>query len=448
MGVGTLPAGVDGNPYMRLFVSIGLIFIYILAFAVPSIFSSNSLRLSFSSILVSLLAVDALLDIVQPSVLSSYAMVSLSYVFQGICVGFAYAQMGAFLYLLKGRTAAISLAGAMSIAALGNLLLDLVNPSVVNFVLKAAIMASILLFLRIPLSKEKRVKPKRMFSEYPETRSLFSELFFISILYGFMVMFASVAVKAGLTESVTLGFAYLVPAIALLSVVILLHKQIDFLSLRWTIVPLITIVIVPLTIVPINDGMVFLAGVLALFQTLEASSALSLAESAREHDLPPISTFVLLRLVGTAGLFLGRAICLETTSYVDDFSYAFKVIVAAIIIILVIWRMMLANERKSGDSLEGSQMLNSPKNSEMESSSSWQGKRDEQLKKLASNHSLSERETEVFLLLAKGRNAAYIGGYLYISENTVRSHIQRIYTKLDTHSQQELLDFIDKASTA
>ncbi|WP_241156635.1 MULTISPECIES: helix-turn-helix transcriptional regulator [unclassified Adlercreutzia] len=42
-----------------------------------------------------------------------------------------------------------------------------------------------------------------------------------------------------------------------------------------------------------------------------------------------------------------------------------------------------------------------------------------------------------------GRNAKYVGERLYISEHTVRSHIYRIYQKMDVHSQQELLDVID-----
>lgn len=57
---------------------------------------------------------------------------------------------------------------------------------------------------------------------------------------------------------------------------------------------------------------------------------------------------------------------------------------------------------------------------------------------------LSERETDVFLLLAKGRNLPYISEVLYISKNTVRTHLKSIYQKLDVHSRQELLDLIEK----
>ena len=56
---------------------------------------------------------------------------------------------------------------------------------------------------------------------------------------------------------------------------------------------------------------------------------------------------------------------------------------------------------------------------------------------------LSPRESEVFALLARGRNAEYIQGKLVISRHTAKSHIANIYQKLGVHSIQEMLDLID-----
>ena len=55
---------------------------------------------------------------------------------------------------------------------------------------------------------------------------------------------------------------------------------------------------------------------------------------------------------------------------------------------------------------------------------------------------ITEREVDVFKLLAKGRSKAYIAEALVISENTVRTHAKHIYTKLDIHRRQELLDML------
>ncbi|NTU89645.1 MAG: helix-turn-helix transcriptional regulator [Actinobacteria bacterium] len=57
---------------------------------------------------------------------------------------------------------------------------------------------------------------------------------------------------------------------------------------------------------------------------------------------------------------------------------------------------------------------------------------------------LSRREAEVFGYVARGRSAIYVSETLVVSENTVRSHLRRIYEKLGVHSKQELLDLVER----
>ena len=56
----------------------------------------------------------------------------------------------------------------------------------------------------------------------------------------------------------------------------------------------------------------------------------------------------------------------------------------------------------------------------------------------ASDFGLTAREAEVLLYLCQGRTRAYIAETLYLSENTVRGHTQRIYGKLGVHNKTEL----------
>ncbi|NTU89659.1 MAG: helix-turn-helix transcriptional regulator, partial [Actinobacteria bacterium] len=63
---------------------------------------------------------------------------------------------------------------------------------------------------------------------------------------------------------------------------------------------------------------------------------------------------------------------------------------------------------------------------------------------IAQEIDLSARQREVFFLLAKGRNAKHIQDTLYISSSTVKSHVYSIYRKMDVHSQQELIDKVEK----
>ena len=62
---------------------------------------------------------------------------------------------------------------------------------------------------------------------------------------------------------------------------------------------------------------------------------------------------------------------------------------------------------------------------------------------VAGHFGLTNRQTEVLHLLAKGRNAAYIQKQLVISQHTAKAHIYSIYKKTGTHSQQDLMDLVE-----
>ena len=55
---------------------------------------------------------------------------------------------------------------------------------------------------------------------------------------------------------------------------------------------------------------------------------------------------------------------------------------------------------------------------------------EDRLQALAARYGLSPRETEVFALLAQGRNRTYIQNTLFLAEGTVKTHTSRIYQKL------------------
>lgn len=63
----------------------------------------------------------------------------------------------------------------------------------------------------------------------------------------------------------------------------------------------------------------------------------------------------------------------------------------------------------------------------------------EAIRRVSEGHGLSARESEILLFLAKGYNAQRIQNELTISQNTVKSHIYHIYSKLNVHTQQEAI---------
>lgn len=64
---------------------------------------------------------------------------------------------------------------------------------------------------------------------------------------------------------------------------------------------------------------------------------------------------------------------------------------------------------------------------------------------VAQGFRLTPTETVVLIYLARGRNADYICNKMTVSAHTAKSHIYSIYRKVDIHSQQKLMDFIEES---
>lgn len=62
---------------------------------------------------------------------------------------------------------------------------------------------------------------------------------------------------------------------------------------------------------------------------------------------------------------------------------------------------------------------------------------------VAEQAKLSARETEVFMLLAKGRGTEHIQNKLGISSHTVKTHTYNVYKKLGVKNREELLDLVE-----
>lgn len=62
---------------------------------------------------------------------------------------------------------------------------------------------------------------------------------------------------------------------------------------------------------------------------------------------------------------------------------------------------------------------------------------------IRSDHDLTDRELDVMMLAARGRSVPAVADELCISQNTVKSHLKRVYRVLNVHSRQELADYCD-----
>lgn len=67
----------------------------------------------------------------------------------------------------------------------------------------------------------------------------------------------------------------------------------------------------------------------------------------------------------------------------------------------------------------------------------------QKIDRAVSDYSLTARETEMLQYILRGRSVPAIASETYLSRNTVKTHIVHIYQKLDVHSRDELILFIE-----
>lgn len=70
---------------------------------------------------------------------------------------------------------------------------------------------------------------------------------------------------------------------------------------------------------------------------------------------------------------------------------------------------------------------------------------DKHIKAFISEHSLSPREEEVFLLIIEGRSNSEIASDLFISENTVKFHIKNVLKKTNCSNKSEIITLFKKS---
>ncbi len=161
---------------------------------------------------------------------------------------------------------------------------------------------------------------------------------------------------------------------------------------------------------------------------------------------------ILVYGVGRASLTLGTLLCALLLPPLLARASTFAAIGetgAALIAMcaMVLGYCLLPREKDIGEMVISDGAEESPTYVGKEIPPEWQKRRFAlKCQTVADQYLLSKREAEVLYLLAKGRNASYIKDELFISEGTAKTHIWRIYRKLDVHTQQDLIDLVDRVT--
>ena len=175
-----------------------------------------------------------------------------------------------------------------------------------------------------------------------------------------------------------------------------------------------------------------------MLMTLFALSLLESVIAARDFSM----SFVAGVAVAATTLFtlFGAAVNLAVpSSIIAPHTWVIACIYFAIALVhicFVAWRNI--TRPATGALSEGSaadKNLDDPKQQAADVEAEWQARVDQ----LADTHGLTKRERELLGYMSRGYGSTYISKVLFISDNTVRTHIRNIYRKLGVHSREELI---------
>ncbi len=199
--------------------------------------------------------------------------------------------------------------------------------------------------------------------------------------------------------------------------------------------PLFAIAVVALTAfsTPNSAATYFIASVGSTI--MDMLTWVLLIEIVRTSRFSPLLVFAVGRLAIHLGMALGETLALLATDAMSEFS------VASVAILVIVSGFMFSDRDKTfafDPVVESELALEGEREGSLESLES-------RVRKIADQHGLTPRETEVFTLWATGHGAKSIEKKLTLSTSTVRTHVRHIYEKCGTHSRAELISMVEEA---
>lgn len=165
---------------------------------------------------------------------------------------------------------------------------------------------------------------------------------------------------------------------------------------------------------------------------------ITLANASRAHRLSPVVLlgcfFVLTEMLAACLSYfvvpmLSRYLSVPFDSCISYFSVGMA-------LMLIVASFLLLSSKAFRDN---EQMCESDTQM-VRSDDSWQ----RACVRIADRCGLTNRETEVMLLVSRGNSKNKIADILFVSSGTIQTHTKSIYRKLDLHSRQDLIDLVSR----
>ncbi len=179
------------------------------------------------------------------------------------------------------------------------------------------------------------------------------------------------------------------------------------------------------------------------YLTFEVTALNDFCTAAKSRSLSLVRTFCVARGAITAGMLLGW--CVSACAAAAGCEHALAISVGPALVVAVLCATVIFTEKEIYAARNVA--VFQEKFDKMETAAL---SKDEvlslQLEAFSETFRLTNRESEIAALMLQGRNASYIAEKLFISQNTVKTHAHKIYSKLGVHNKMELLDSFEEFS--
>ncbi len=260
-------------------------------------------------------------------------------------------------------------------------------------------------------------------------------------------------------------------ALVMLAIIMLFSVSLGGDFIIYLALPLIAVAAFGLSVVDFGDRSLVWAFIVAAVRCADLIMWMIFANLSHGPGKSPIAVFALGKLAGQVGVLAGISVAQFLAQAFDTEQLLLPAALMFLVLATLLGSFAAIRGRVSAGStplppsalsaesiLEGGAAAEAPapRNApQVESASPLDGDEphggaqpstadtDKPLRAIARDRGLSPRETEIFLLLAKGRSIPYIAEELVVANSTVTTHVRGLYRKLDIHNRQELLDFVE-----
>lgn len=270
----------------------------------------------------------------------------------------------------------------------------------------------------------------------------------VLVIYGAIF---GVGIYACMVPGIPSYISYTLTGVALgLGVAILLliniktNRIFSFNELTLALLPILAVALLLLTFVSGTTQWLLYLLLLMVLTTFDASSFCFLFELTERLHLDPIRSLARGRIYIQSGMFLSGLVNLFFVNFFDvskNYSFCIPLILVVFLFVMVVVsgtidafpeHYLADGCRKKDDFTEQGGTADAIKRRKLS-----------KCRKLAEEYDLSDRELDVLAQLMKGYNAGSIAGILYISQNTVKTHIYHIYKKMGVNSKREVIEKLD-----